>query len=114
MSQDANALKVGPAKFMPGGYLEFAVYPFNNEIAIRIYNEDGNPEATATVALQDAPNARSRNGVWLKGWSENEGIPEALEKAGIVKLTDEMHATGFCEAVFAELTPVALAAFEGR
>lgn len=104
-----NKLKVGPAKYMGGGYVEFSTYPFNREIAIRIYAEDGQPEATATVALQDAPNARSRNGVWLKGWSENEGVPEALVKAGIVTLTGETYPTGFCDAVFGELTPVALA-----
>lgn len=107
-------LKVGPAKYTGGGYVEFTVYPFNYEIAIRIYSEDGEPEATATVALEDAPNARSRNGVWLKGWSENEGLPEALELAGIVKLTGETHPTGFCEAIFAELTPEAIAQMEGR
>lgn len=108
-------LKVGPAKFMRGGYLAFSHYPFNGEIAIRIYSEDGEPEATATVALEHAPDARERNGVWLKGWSENDGVPEALEKAGIVKLTGETHPTGFCEAVFGELTPMALEVLaEGR
>lgn len=104
----AQQLRVGPAKFSGSGYVEFSRYPFNGEIAIRIFADDGNPEATATVALEHAPNARSRNGVWLKGWSENEGIPEALEKAGIVNLTGETHPTGFCEAVFGELTPKAL------
>jgi len=103
-------LKVGPAKFMGAGYVEFSKYPYNGETAIRVFSEDGEPEATATVALESAPPARSRNGVWLKGWSENEGVPEALEKAGIVKLTGETHPTGFCEAVFGELTPAALEA----
>lgn len=102
-------LKVGPAKFSRAGYVKFTRYPFNGETAIRIFSEDGEPEATATVALEHAPNASGRNGVWLKGWSENEGIPAALERAGIVKLTGETHPTGFCEALFGELTPVALA-----
>jgi len=106
----AQQLKVGPAKFMGGGYVEFTRYPYNGETAIRIFAEDGEPEATATVAIENAPTAHTRNGVWLKGWSENEGVPEALEKAGIVKLTGETHPTGFCEAVFGELTPAALEA----
>lgn len=102
-------LTVGPAKFTPGGVVQFSRYPFKGEIAIRIMNaDDGQPEATATVALEFAPNAYRRNGVWLKGWSENEGLPKALEKAGIVKLTGETFPTGYCEAEFAELTQVAL------
>lgn len=105
----AQALQVGPTKYSTGGFLRFARYG-NGEIAIRIVNEDEEPEAMVTVALENAPDAVTRKGVWLKGWSENEGFPEALEKAGICKLTGETFPTGYCEAEFAELTPATLAA----
>lgn len=98
----ATPLRVGPAKYSNGGTIEFHRY-HNGEIVIDVIADDGQREARATVALEFATNAASRNGVWLKGWSENEGLPEALEKAGIVKRTGEKHATGFCEAEFAEL-----------
>jgi hypothetical protein len=41
--------------------------------------------------------------VFLKGWSENVGIPEALVKAGIVELTGRKVISRFCEAVEARL-----------
>ena len=109
-----KSLKVGPSKWSPGGFISFARYS-NGEIAIRVLNErDRQPEAMATVALEGAPAAATRKGVWLKGWTENEGIPAALEKAGICKLTGETFPTGFCEAEFAELTPEALEAISDQ
>lgn len=57
------------------------------ELAIQLISrhEDGweEPWATATVALWDTP-ARP-NHVWLKTWSENDGLVELLESAGIIK-----------------------------
>jgi len=46
--------------------------------------------------------------VWLKGWSENEGIPEALVEAGVVELTGRTRQAGYCEAVEAKLSDAAL------
>ena len=61
---------------------------------------DGSALFTATVCLPRPPRPGH---VWLKGWSENEGIPEALEAAGIVKLTEQTQKTGYVEAVEAKL-----------
>lgn len=105
------SLRVGAAKWTKGGLIKFGRYG-SGEIAIQIINEmDGQPEAKATVSLvpYGAPEP-GEFGVWLKGWSENEGIPEALVKAGIVTLTGRTHATGYTEAQHAELTEVARAA----
>ena len=38
------------------------------------------------------------NHVWLKGWSEGEGVPQALQDAGIVKLTGYKASTGYVVA----------------
>jgi len=71
-------------------------------MALTIIGENG-PEATVTVCLApDGP--RAPDGcVWLKGWSENEGIPNALEQAGIVHRTGETHPTGFVKAELAKI-----------
>lgn len=55
----------------------------NNRTAICLYDvEDGEPVATATVNL---PEITLQDGyVHIKEWSENRGITECLEKAGIV------------------------------
>ena len=57
--------------------------------------ETGEPLFKATVNLLMPPR---KGHVWLKGWSENEGIPQALADAGIVKLTGTHAYTGHASA----------------
>jgi hypothetical protein len=98
-----HGLYVGAARFTQPGYVCLGQYR-SGETAIEILGEDGEPQATASVAL--APYGARVTGpgyVWLKGWSENEGLPEALVQAGIVRLTGRVHATGFVEALEAEV-----------
>jgi hypothetical protein len=66
--------------------------------------ETEEPLFTASVRLGEPP---SDGCLWLKGWSENEGIPESLVAAGVVKLTGRTGPTGFCEAVEARLLEIA-------
>lgn len=99
-------LKVGPAKYMHGGYVQFSVHE-DGSTAIVILSEDGEPEARATVKLPVSP--PSRDFVWLRDWSENEGIPEALSAAGVVVLTDIRRECGMgCSALLARLTQRAI------
>lgn len=88
------------AKYIKGEVeLQFGKYQ-NGSIAIQAFSLCGEPEFKATVALDEVP----REGcVFLKGWSENEGIPAALVKAGIVELTGRKLTTGYCEAEEAKL-----------
>lgn len=96
----AEVLRVGPAKYFKSGVIKFAEYAENN-IAILIVDEFSEERlAVASVNLDELP---PKGHVWLKGWSENEGIPEALEKAGIVELTGETTPTGYVEAQLAKL-----------
>ncbi|HUV67558.1 MAG TPA: hypothetical protein VMW24_26940 [Sedimentisphaerales bacterium] len=62
--------------------------------------ETGEHLFTATVCLEEQP---SQNCVWLKGWSENIGIPQALVDAKIVQLTGRTIHTGHCEALEAQI-----------
>jgi hypothetical protein len=62
---------------------------------------DGEPLFTATVNL---PDETLEDGyVFLKGYSENEGLPEALEKAGVVAFTGRVVKTGFVTVKEAKL-----------
>lgn len=97
-----TSLKVGPAKFCRGGNIAVAFYS-NGEPALVIVSANGEREAVVTVCL-DAPIIGPEK-VWLKGWSENEGIPGAMEKAGLVKLTGEVWPTGHAYALEAEVLP---------
>lgn len=109
-SNDGAPLHVGATQYMPSGIIRFDQYK-SGETAIEIVDQHGEPQYVATVALvaYGAPHPGEYS-VWLKGWSENEGVPEALAAAGIVTLTGRRHPTGYCEAEHADLTERARAA----
>ena len=82
--------------------LSFRYYE-NGSRAIQGFTLQGEPQFVATVALDEMP---AEDCVFLKGWSENEGIPEALVRAGLVELTGRKIPTGYCEAEEARLLPI--------
>lgn len=73
-----------------------SVYNAGERIALILFDDDGAPAATVTVNLPDVPLAPDE--VILKGWSENEGIPDALERHGIVGPQLRSVQTGFVSA----------------
>jgi len=92
-------LKVGPLKYGQGGTIGIGFY-VGGAIALVIESDRG-IEAKATVNI---PGVILPEGhIILKDWSENEGIPEALIKAGLVELTGESVATGFVNAPIAKM-----------
>ena len=99
MTHQTN-LEVGPAKHTHGGKIGIAFYSDGDAIALTIESDRG-VEAKATVNMPeiDLP----ANHIILKNWSENEGIPEALEKAGLVELTDKGVDNGFIVAPIAKM-----------
>lgn len=103
-SSSVQPLRIGPAKYFSAGTVMFHRYK-SGEIAIEIIGDDGEPQGMATCALvpSGAPHP-GEYGLWLKGWSENEGVPQALVDAGVVTLTGKRHRTGHAEAEHAELT----------
>jgi len=70
----------------------------NGDIRLSLFSPEVGPIATASVCRV----ARAGH-VWLKGWSENEGLPEALEAAGVVRLTGKSTPVGFSHAQEAEV-----------
>jgi len=79
--------------------LSFKFYG-NGSTAITGTSLQGEPLFTATIALDEIPQPGH---IFLKGWSENEGIPSALVSAGIVELTGRTIPTGYCDAQEARL-----------
>lgn len=105
-------LAVGPTRYCHGGYCKFGRYG-SGELAIQIFTEDGQPQLKATVSLMaSGADDPGTYGCWIKDWSENEGIAEALVKSGIVALTGKSFKTGFVEAKHAILTPAGRAALK--
>jgi hypothetical protein len=55
----------------------------NDRTALQLVDvEDGGPIAMATVNMPDQPLADDE--VYIKSWSENEGMAEALMKADVI------------------------------
>ena len=63
----------------------------------------GEQVAVATVNLPDVP--AGPNDVFIKNYSENEGMLKALAEAGVVKATGDVVSTGFALVPRAELLP---------
>jgi len=71
-----------------------ATYP-NGSTALRLLTPDGETLAVATVALDILPD---EGNVFIKNWSENEGILESLQDAGVVGPVIRELPTGFVKA----------------
>jgi len=94
--------RCGGAKYFKPATVLMTVYPHDDSTAL--ISSPGTPDQqTYTVCLWEPPAPLREGHVWLKGWSENQGVPEALEAAGLVELTGETWPTGFVEAQEAKL-----------
>jgi len=65
----------------------------SGQTRLEIVSERVGPIATCTVALEDCPPAPGC--VWIKDYSENEGMLEMLEKAGVVQRTGRVTVSGY-------------------
>lgn len=75
--------------------LRFGWY-YNGRTALTLLDPQGQPIATATTNLPEEPLAP--NEVFIKSWSENQGMCEALEALGIIGPTVDHVRTGFVQA----------------
>lgn len=73
----------------------------NGRTALELICDDGSPMAVATVNVPDVQ--INEHHVFIKDWSENEGMTAALTAAGYIKPTGHLQKVGFCHAVIAEL-----------
>ncbi len=94
--------RCGPAKYFRGATVLRTHYPADGSTAL-ISNPGTPDQQTYTVCLYHDPAPIKPGHVWLKGWSENEGAPEALQDAGLVKLTGKTWPCGFADAQEAKL-----------
>lgn len=73
----------------------------DGSVALVLLDRDGHRLLTATVALEGQ--VPDEGNVFLKDWSENAGIVEGLQKAGIVGPVIREIPTGFVNAKEAKL-----------
>lgn len=103
MNKQLIALGVcGPTKIFKSATVQLTFYPADESICL--VSDLGTPDQQVyTVCMIDHRAPLKENHVWLKGWGANEGAPEALQEAGLVKLTGAVWPAGHAEAQEAEL-----------
>ena len=96
-------LRVGDTVYLKGGVIRFDRYRSHEILIEVIQDETSSYCASASLTPYGAPHP-GKYGLWLRGWSENEGVPEALATAGIVTLTGLTAANGNVVSQHADLT----------
>lgn len=76
-------------------------YYGNGRTALELVDEDGDPITVATVNIPEVP--QSRDEVFIKDWSENEGMVEALVAAEVISEPIGEVPTGFVTAKVCKL-----------
>lgn len=61
----------------------FSRYEANGAYAIHLKSKSGTPYGTATICVPDFE-IDIENEAFIKGWTENRGLPKALKEAGII------------------------------
>lgn len=102
---DDHATAHGPRFVMFRGiqlHVSFHHYDANHRTAICLEDiETGEPYGMATVNIPDIPLKSTE--VLIKDYSENAGMFEALERAGIVRYSGRCVRSGFVEIPVCEL-----------
>lgn len=106
------ALSIGKTKYSKGGNIRFAKYECNQIAMFIVDPETGEVQAKATVAIPEAP--LLGNHVWIKDWSENEGMFNALIDANIITNTFEHYPCGHVFARQGRLTGKAIKELLGQ
>lgn len=101
-------MKIGPSAHSKGGDLRWSFYPETGETALVSYSPDGEPELTITVNPEEPARRSGECEIWVRLWSPNEGVVQALLDAGIATDTPEMARCGYSAAVLCKLTPAAI------
>ena len=105
MRMKITNITVPAAKYTRESVLAFRIYPETRGLALLLVDRKSyRDETTASVNVESYGAPKPPQGeVWLKGWSENTGIPKALVDAGVVELTGDIWITGYVEAQQARL-----------
>jgi hypothetical protein len=89
-----KAINISTKFFAGEVVVKEGTYP-NGSKALQLVSVSGEPLATATVALDALP---EEGNVFIKDWSENEGVLAALQDAGVVGPVIRSIPTGFVQA----------------
>lgn len=112
-----DSLRIGPRRTEYRDVrLQLGTYADGDGLAITLVDDEtGEPIATATVNVPGEPHSSDDPRlVWIKDWSENEGMTLALSNAGIVDLTGHTVRHGYVDVIEARVTDRTLEHFEAQ
>ncbi len=94
-------MKIKTKHFSGDCTIQHDYYQDNFRPSIRIIDLNGHPIMTASVNIPDEPCEPDHT--YIKDWSENEGILQALLDAGIIKDTGKSVEIGFVSAKYVQI-----------
>lgn len=92
---ESRALRRGDYTLFKGEYVKGGT-------AIMALDSSGQQAFTLSVNLPSAPTP-DEDHIWVKEWSENEGIGEELQRRGIIEFTGQTSKTGYCDVRLARI-----------
>lgn len=96
----------GPTKFCKGNSaISINWYGDGTPALVLIDPETNTKNMTATVNMSATEDRPPPHHVYIKDWSENEGVLDALIKSGLVEKTGTVARAGFCVAHLVKLKP---------
>mgnify|MGYP003386729159 CR=1 FL=1 len=91
-NQNHQPLRIGRTPYFNGGLLVAGQYRRSGNIALSVHSEKtGQFIFTASIDIPHALHKANDRHIWLCAFGINEGVPEAMEKAGHVRLTGIRH-----------------------
>lgn len=85
-------LLVEPTKYLCGGKITMSQYENDGSIAFNVADVlSGKQIYTATLNIPQATFPANQRYVYLRSWGQYEGVPEAFQKTGLVKITGLYH-----------------------
>jgi hypothetical protein len=115
MQPAALYVYIGPTKYSNGGEV-YATRYYDGTLTLILRDEyTGRQSLKLTVNMSEYGKsaALEPNSVWIKSWSENEGVEDAMKRSPeLGEFTGRKHATGFVEALEFRLSDEVVSAIE--
>jgi len=90
------------SKYIPAGIHVVRTTYADGNTCLRAISEEGEPYGVLSVNIPESP--VHEDFVWLKTWSENEGVLEALIESNLVEKLPVTHPCGYANARLVKLT----------
>ena len=97
-------LSIGSTKHSDGGHIGIDFFAYDGSPALFIYDPKTKQRVMmATIVIVEGMWSLEENQVFLKDYSENEGLLEAMRRAGLIEITGMAFTSGFVDVDIVEI-----------